>query len=203
MLNVRKKVMGLYGTNTYFIEDEDMAVLVDPAGKTEKIIEFLGNHKLIAIILTHGHLDHIKAVDDLYDKYKVPVYINYEDEQLARDCKQGQVFGLPYSPTITCPVKYLKEGLLEIGTFKFEVIFTPGHTKGSTCFKIDNYLFTGDTLFKESVGRTDLKGGSSSELKSSLRILKELDPSLIVCPGHDSMSFLQYEIDNNPYLRYL
>ncbi|MBQ6816941.1 MAG: MBL fold metallo-hydrolase, partial [Bacilli bacterium] len=75
------------------------------------------------------------------------------------------------------------------------------HTEGSVCYKIDNYLFTGDTLFRMSVGRTDLKGGDNRKLKSSLRILSQLNPELIVCPGHDSLTTLKEELESNPYLK--
>lgn len=190
----------MFGTNTYFIENENEVIVVDPAGKASKIIEILGDKKLLAILLTHGHFDHIKAVDELYNIYKIPVYINEKDEVLCRDKTQCLTFGLPYSPVVSCPIVYLKEGLLKISSFEFEVIFTPGHTKGSTCFKIDNYLLTGDTLFRNSVGRTDLKGGDDRELKSSLRIIKELDSELIICPGHEQTSTLKEELENNPFL---
>ena len=192
--------MGVFGTNTYFLENEKEVIVVDPAGKASKIREILGDKKLLAILLTHGHFDHIKAVDELYSIHKVPVYINKKDEGLCRDKNQCLTFGLPYSPAISCPLVYLNEGTLKISSFEFEVIFTPGHTKGSTCFKIENYLLTGDTLFKNSVGRTDLEGGDNRELKSSLRIIKELDPELIVLPGHEQTSTLNEELENNQFL---
>lgn len=192
--------LGSFGTNTYFIENDTEVILVDPAGKASKIIEMFGDKKLLAILLTHGHFDHIKAVDELYDTYKIPVYINEKDEALCRDKMQCLAFGLPYSPVVSCPVVHLKEGKLKISSFEFEVIFTPGHTKGSTCFKIENYLITGDTLFKNSVGRTDLKGGDDRELKASLRIIKELDPELFILPGHEEISTLKEELENNPFL---
>lgn len=201
-MEVKKICLGSFGTNTYILEIDNNVVLIDPAGKYEKFLEILNNKKLISILLTHGHFDHIKAVDGLYRLFNIPVYISKEDDELSRDKNQCLAFGLPYSPVISCPVIYLKEGMLKIGPFNFEVIFTPGHTEGSVCYKIDNYLFTGDTLFRMSVGRTDLKGGDNRKLKSSLRILSQLNPELIVCPGHDSLTTLKEELESNPYLKW-
>ena len=192
--------MGMFGTNTYMLRENDDVILIDPASKAEKLIEMLEEKRLLAVLLTHGHFDHIKAVDGLYDRYHMPVYINEADEELCRDKAQSTAFNLPFSPAVTCPVKHLKEGTMSIGPFDFEVIFTPGHTKGSVCYKFEDCIFTGDTLFAGSAGRTDLKGGDDRELKASLRILKELDEELIVYPGHEKTTVLKDEIKHNPYM---
>lgn len=199
-MKVDKLITGLFRTNTYVLEIDDKLILIDPACKAEKLYPYLQEKELLAILLTHGHFDHIKACDDLYKKYKVPIYLNKEDLYLTKDNSQGRAFGLQNVPTISVPTKDLKEGDTSIGPFNFEVIFTPGHTKGSVCFKFDDCIFTGDTLFKESVGRTDLEGGDISALKASLRILKDLDPTLIVYPGHEDISTIENEINNNPFM---
>ena len=200
-MEVERFVLGMYGTNTYMLSIDNDVILVDPASKAEKLFPVLEGKKLLAVLLTHGHFDHIKAVDGLYEKYKMPIYVHSEDERLIRDKSQRALFGLPYSPTISSPVEHLKEGSMEIGPFKFDVIFTPGHSKGSVCYAFDEYLIAGDTLFKNSVGRTDLPGGDESELRASLRVLKELNPCLKVLPGHDDVSVLEDEINNNPFMR--
>ena len=202
-MKIERYVVGIFQTNTYLLSIDNECILIDPASKAEKMIDILGERKLLAILLTHGHFDHIKAVDDLYKKYKCPVYISKEDEILSRDRTQGETFSIPIANTITVPENFLKEGLMEIGPFKFEVIFTPGHTKGSVCYRFDNELFTGDTLFKNSAGRTDLFSSSDRDLKSSLRILKSIEDNLNIYPGHDELSTLDEEKINNPYLIYI
>ncbi|MBR4470597.1 MAG: MBL fold metallo-hydrolase [Erysipelotrichaceae bacterium] len=199
MTEVITYVMGPIGTNTYLLKDGDQAILIDPAGKSEKVIEKLGDLKLIAILLTHGHFDHIKAVDGLYEKYHCPVYLHRDDEALARDKYSGAAFGL--SAYITCPITHLKEGKMEIGPFEFEVIFTPGHTPGSVIYVFEEGIFTGDTLFAGSVGRTDLEGGDERRLKESLRVFRTFDRDYRIFPGHDRETVLSYELANNWYLR--
>lgn len=191
---------GLFETNTYLLSEGDDVMLIDPASKAEKLFPLLEGKKLLAVLLTHGHLDHIKAVDGLYGKYHMPIYVNKQDEELLHDKTQGYPFGIDNSPVVNSPVNYLQEGKMNIGPFNFEVLFTPGHTKGSTCFIFDKELFSGDTLFKMSAGRTDLKGGDYSDLKHSLQLLKNLGKDYIVYPGHDESTTLSFEVENNPYM---
>ena len=200
-MNVERYVMGVFATNTYFVGDDKEVIIIDPAGKTEKVESLLQDRKPVAILLTHGHFDHIKAVDGLHKKYNCPIYLNKEDEKIARSAKQGEVFGINNSAHISSPINYLEQGPLKIGNFTFEVIFTPGHTSGSVCYQIDNCLFTGDTLFHLSCGRTDLYSGNDREMKSSLRILKELSDDLLVYPGHEDTSTLKIEKEFNPFMK--
>ena len=190
--------MGPIETNTYFLEIDDELIIIDPAGKEDKVIELIGNKKLVAILLTHGHFDHIKAVDGLYKKYKVPVYLNSADEELARDKYQGRDFNIYCY--ITCPTVEAKEGHIDIGKFSFDIIYTPGHTEGSVIYKFEKDIFTGDTLFKEGIGRTDLKGGNSNKLNSSLRVFREFEEDCLIYPGHGPASNIKYELEFNPYL---
>ena len=199
-MEVKKMVLGMFCTNTYMLTINDDVILIDPASKADKLFPLLEGKNLLAVLLTHGHFDHIKACDDLYKRYHMPIYVHEADEDLIHDKSQRVLFGLPYSPVVNSPVEHLKEGVMEIGPFKFEVLFTPGHSKGSVCYVFDEFLFSGDTLFKMSVGRTDLSGGSETELKASLRILKTLKPTLRVCPGHDDVTILEDEVKNNPYM---
>lgn len=199
-MDIKRIVCGMFETNSYMLEDGEYALLVDPASKAEKMIDLLGDKKLIGILLTHGHFDHIKAVDGLFDKYNCPIYLNKLDEELVKDKHAAESFRITNCPTVSKPITFLSEGEMNIGPFKFDVIFTPGHTEGSVCYKFENDIFTGDTLFRCSVGRTDLKGGDNSKLKSSLRIIKNISENLIVHPGHEEESSLDYERLNNPYL---
>ncbi|MCR4632865.1 MAG: MBL fold metallo-hydrolase [Erysipelotrichaceae bacterium] len=198
-MDITTFVMGPIATNTYLLTEGKEAILIDPASRADKVIEKLGDLDLKAVLLTHGHFDHIKACDGLYDKYHCPIYLNTADEQLARDKHSGAGFGLV--AYISCPIVPLKEGKMEIGPFHFEVIFTPGHTPGSVIFVFENHIFTGDTLFRGSVGRTDLKGGDAGTLKESLRIFKGFDKEYFILPGHDDPSTLSFELANNWFLR--
>ena len=200
-MKVEKYVMGVFSTNTYILEENNQVIVIDPAGKNEKVDSLIGERELVAILLTHGHFDHIKAVDGLYKKYRCPIYINETDEKIARDPKQGEVFGINNSAHISSPLTFLKQGSLKIEDFKIEVIFTPGHTGGSVCYLVDDSLFTGDTLFHLACGRTDLYSGSDKQMKSSLRLLKELDDELLVYPGHEDSSILKIEKQFNPYMK--
>lgn len=191
-------VMGPLQTNTYLLEEEGCVLLIDPAGKPEKTIDLIRDRKLCAVLLTHGHFDHIKAVDGLYAKYHCPIYIHEADEDMARNKNNGHEFGLV--SYVSCPLTHLKEGQMKIGPFEFETVFTPGHTPGSVIFRFPKAIFTGDTLFRGSVGRTDLEGGDWRRLKDSLRYFKELSGEYAIYPGHDGFSWLSEEQANNPYL---
>ena len=187
-------------TNTYILEKGNDVIIIDPACKIEKLEPYINNKNVLAVLLTHGHFDHIKTVDSLYDKYKMPIYIHKDDEYLIRDKKQSTNFGLSEVIYVSSPCMYYDEGLLKIDDFNFEVIFTPGHTKGSVIYVFNDFIFTGDTLFKNSVGRTDLDGGSQRDLNASLRVFKEFKKDYLVYPGHDDSSTLAQELINNPYL---
>lgn len=197
-MEIKTFVLGPLQTNTYLLSIDDKAILIDPASKPEKCVELLGDKKLIAILLTHGHFDHIKAVDGLYKQYKCPVYLHKDDEYLARDKKSGEEFGLV--SYISCPTIHINEGHNKIGPFEFDTIYTPGHTKGSVLYMFDDSIFTGDTLFKGSVGRTDLDGGNQSELIRSLRFFNSLNKDYYIYPGHDQPTTLSNELRYNPYL---
>ncbi|MBQ3993852.1 MAG: MBL fold metallo-hydrolase [Erysipelotrichaceae bacterium] len=198
-MEIETYVMGPIATNTYLLSEGNDVIVIDPASKPEKMIEKINGRNLLAVLLTHGHFDHIKACDGLFEKYGCPIYLHKDDEELARDKYSGADFGLV--SYISCPIEELKEGKMKIGPFEFEVIFTPGHTPGSVIFVFDHHIFTGDTLFAGSVGRTDLKGGDGRMLKESLKVFKSFNDEYFILPGHDDPSTLSFELANNWYLR--
>ena len=191
--------MGPVSTNTYLLTEGNESILIDPDGKAKKLLDILGERKLLAILLTHGHFDHIKAVDGLYDHFHCPVYLHEEDEYLARDRYAGRSFGI--TSYISCPIEKLKEGKMEIGPFSFEVIFTPGHTPGSVIYVFEDAIFSGDTLFKGSIGRTDLEGGNYRIMKQSLELFRHFTKDYQVYPGHEEATTLSEELMNNYYLQ--
>ena len=190
--------MGEVMTNTYFLIEGKEAIIIDPACKAEKAISLLEGYELKGILLTHGHFDHLNAVDGLYRKYQVPVFLHKEDEFLARDKYAGAIFGM--SAYISCPTMPIKEGKMSIGSFEFETIYTPGHTPGSVIYVFEDDIFTGDTLFHLSVGRTDLVGGNERILRDSLKAFRDFKKDYRIHPGHEAETTLEFELQYNPYL---
>ena len=197
-MEIRKLVIGQFQTNTYLLVVDNEVVIIDPVSKAERIqVQILNDERVIGILLTHGHFDHIGAVDELVELYQCPVYLHYEDYELTQDPQKN------YSQTKKIKLKSklsFYEHTLKLGRFEFNIHHTPGHTPGSVCIEFENALFTGDTLFKRSVGRTDLYRGNAQDLKQSLRLISKMDPLLKIYPGHEDESSLTEELKNNPYL---
>ncbi len=198
-LVVKNMVLGMIMTNCYiaYADVVKEAFIVDPADSADEIqlkITELGV-KPVAILLTHGHFDHIGAVDELRDKYKIKVYV-YEDEKdvMTSDANLASMIGKRMSVEAD---EYLRDlQTIIIGGEKIQVIHTPGHTKGSCCFYLpdEKVLFSGDTMFCQSFGRTDFPTGSMSQLISSIknRLLK-LDDDVKVYPGHNEETKIGFE----------
>ena len=147
------------------------------------------------ILLTHGHYDHTTAVPDLVKALPgVQVYIHQADANGAG----SQLF--PLAAQVKDLNNYDEGDTLSLGSLTIEVLHTPGHSKGSVTLKVGDVLFTGDTLFCGSCGRTDLRGGSYEEIMASLKRLGELEGDFHVCPGHDRTSTLERERKYNPFL---
>lgn len=197
---IESVIAGIYDANCYIVMDEDTkeAVILDPGGiepEIEKKVQELGA-KVKCILLTHGHVDHVSGVEYFAEKYNVPFYISEIDEEYMK--KDKYVFGeLPKANG------YLKEDdTFNIGSHVMKVLETPGHTKGGVCFLLDNkYVFTGDTLFQGSIGRTDFIGGDFGEIINSIKSkLLPLNDDVVVYPGHGPKSTIGYEKRNNMYL---
>ncbi len=199
--------VGDIGTNCYFLVNNGTkeAIVVDPGGSVpmlEKNIKSLGI-KPVAIFLTHAHYDHAHGVKDLKSLYHVPVYVHEAERELMGDpyMNVSSMFGSPenYKADV-----FLKDGQhLDTAGFSIEVMHTPGHTPGGCCyyFPENKVLISGDTLFNESVGRTDFPGGSMSQLVRGIREkLMVLPRDTAVYPGHMSHTTIGHEMDYNPFL---
>ncbi len=197
-MEIKSVKLGLYQTNCFVVSNEGKAIVIDPGSKFEKLEPLLEGLSVKAILLTHGHFDHIGIVDELYQKYQCKVYLHEEDEDMVRT---SQSYLSPRGNVkIESPIVHLKEGVIVIANMEINVIFTPGHSDGSVCFMIKNNLFSGDTLFFEDIGRTDLETSSDRKMKASIKYLMTLDENTIVYPGHGQFTTIQHELKSNPYL---
>ena len=204
---VTRVQLGEMGTNGYILYDNvsgDCA-FIDVGDYGERLKAFLKNkgiEKLKYILLTHGHFDHIKGVKKLKVDFGGEVVIHTLDSDCLYDSSKslGDFFGLSM-PSFEAD-KIVEDGdRLPFGETEFEVIHTPGHTVGSVCYKISDMLFSGDTLFCGSIGRTDFPGGSMLQMTASLKKLAKLEGNYKVYPGHDDLSDLDTERRTNLYMK--
>jgi hydroxyacylglutathione hydrolase len=163
------------------------------------------NYKLSSLLLTHSHWDHAAEVSVIKEKYNCEVYVSKEDEYRIIEPAKHTIWPLPFVIPAAKADKYALEGtLINVGNIAIDVIASPGHTEGGVCYKIEKerVIFTGDTLFNEGIGRTDLPGGDTSSLNYSIKEkLYTLADDFIIYPGHGLSSNLGYEKYNNPYIR--
>ncbi|WP_456463789.1 MBL fold metallo-hydrolase [Persephonella sp.] len=191
--------------NTIFIIDEDTkeVIVVDPGAEGERVLRELENYSLRYILATHGHIDHVGQVGLLKKNFDVPFLMSENDLFLTNnDIFPGfaQMVGADVCPE---PDRFLKEGeIISFGRFNLRVIETPGHTPGSVCFydRENSFVITGDTLFKGSIGRTDLPGGDMKQMENSLKKLMELPDNTDVIPGHGDITKIGIEKKTNPYI---
>lgn len=185
----------------------DKCIIFDPGDDFPEIDQYIERNKLtpLYILNTHGHFDHIGAVNDLKEKYNIPFYVSKRDEQIMEDsAKQAAIFGLPArkSPIID---KNVNDGdIFEIEGVKIKAIATPGHTPGGMCYLIENQniLISGDSLFYHSIGRTDFSYSDFKTLVSSIKNkLFKLPDETVVIPGHGDKTTIGFEKKNNPFLR--
>ncbi len=192
--------LGFLQANCYIVAEHDRCIAIDPGGEAEKVLALLKKEGLTldGIFLTHGHFDHVGAVEDLAKAAGCPVYLHAGDNM--GDVTMGQFFPLL---SVQLPdLRYWEDGdVIFAGNLCISVLETPGHTQGSVCLAIGNDLFTGDTLFQNSIGRTDLPGGDMAAMRQSLGILKNLDKNYTVYPGHGPKTTLDREKRVNPYMR--
>ena len=192
--------IGLYQENSYILHDNGHVLFVDPGRFAKEIASHVKEDEIAdAILLTHGHEDHTAAVDDLYDIFHCPVYMHPGDAFMVDPKNSATMFSSP----VYAPIRCFTEGKMTIGAFDLEILYTPGHSKGSVCILYRNRLFSGDTLFAGSIGRTDLEGGDDREMTASLKKLKDLPKDLWVYPGHGNATTIAQERETNPFLYYL
>lgn len=204
---IERFAVGIYAANCYVIADENKkeCIVVDPGGSPDKIIGHINKNKLktVAIVLTHGHVDHIAEADVLRKKLGAEILIHKNDSKMLEDSKLNLSNASLYNEVNFSADKLIKDKeIIKFGDIEALVIHTPGHTRGGITLKIENFLFTGDTLFQDSYGRTDLGGGNLNALHDSIiHKLFKLDGELNVLPGHGGPSSIGYEKQYNPMIR--
>ena len=193
---------GPLGSNMYYVNTDSGNYLIDPSVEPEMVSDSKIPVKPDLILITHGHFDHIYAVDRWHDLYPdVPIYIDREDMSLLNDPRGNVSEMIDGHDVYQVPVLPLDE----LKDEKVKVIKTPGHTKGGVCFIFEDndgkFIFTGDTLFAGSCGRVDFPGGSVKEMHASLMLLKELDPAFVVYPGHGPSTTIKEERGSNMFMQ--
>lgn len=199
--------LGAFATNCYIVVDESNqhCLVVDPGSEGNRLVEFLKKKGLQpeAVILTHGHGDHIGGVQAVVDEFKVPIYINKGDEEYLTngELNLSSTYGQPVK--VTGDVRLIKEAdVISLGDHTFTVIETPGHTPGGVCFYGEGLVLAGDTLFQESIGRTDFPRSSYEDLIDAVRTkLFALPDETVVYPGHGPETTIGHEKIYNPFVR--
>ena len=203
---IKQQHFGSINNNCYLITDETSgkSALVDCTEATDKMFDFIGDADLEYILLTHGHFDHIIGAKAVKEKYGAKVVISALDEPMLSSGKLSLAsFMGAEQNNVKSDIVVSDGDVIHLGSLEIKVISTPGHTKGSVCYSVENALFSGDTLFYMSCGRTDFPSGSSDEMLASLKKLKNLDGNYTVYTGHDNITDLDFERKNNPYMKLL
>jgi hydroxyacylglutathione hydrolase len=197
---LEKVVVGPLYTNCYCLSQDDKTIIVDPGGNPEKILEIIPTRTLEAIILTHAHPDHLGAISFLKNEYpECKIYLHKDDLPIYKQAGLASRFylrtGLDKLPE---PDFFLSEGKFTINHLSLTIYHTPGHSPGSICAQIKDLLFTGDTLFKNGIGRTDFPFSDKNKMKESLTKLAKLPGNLIIYPGHGEKSTLLQALERLP-----
>ena len=209
-MKIDKLILGEFKINCYVVSHNNTAFVIDPACDGENIDSYLRKNKynLVAIFLTHGHQDHIGAVDYLYNLYKCKIIAHYNDRGIITGLVPSKVLQIPSlkGVKVNSPIKYF-DG--EFNTFNIDgvivdAILTAGHTEGSVTYVLRNYkrIFSGDTVFKDSVGRYDLPTSNLAELKKSISLYKTFKDECKIHPGHGNSTTIADEKANNEFFKY-
>jgi len=200
--------LGALETNAYVLTNDETkeAIVIDPGCDPEPLLLGLEDMKVVAVLLTHAHFDHIGGLQVIRDQYQCPVYMHRNEENWL---SSPELNGSLMWPQVTGPMSFqpaehfVKQGdQLEFLGLTLDVLFTPGHSPGSVSYLVDKHLFSGDVLFRQSIGRTDLRGGDHRTLMESIHNkLFPLGDDVAVYPGHGPITTIGYEKQYNRFIR--
>lgn len=207
MIRIQSIPVGALQVNCYIVKDVDTGLIavIDPGAKTTALENLINTQKnnIKYILLTHGHFDHIGYAKELKDKTNAQLVISNADQPLLSDDNLN--LSLPFMgatmPKAEADITAVDNDTIMLGNSKITFILTPGHTKGSGCYIIDDCIFTGDTLMRLSMGRTDFPTSSDKEMMSSLARIAQITGEYKIYPGHGEFSTLSYEKNCNPYMK--
>ncbi len=195
-MEIKKLTLGSLLTNTYIVRKDKEVLIIDPGSEFEVIKQYINeDDKVLAILLTHGHFDHIGAVNDVVQEYFCDIYASSKEQALIDDPSKSF-----YDGVINYDIIHLDK-TLSLGAFDIIVHETPGHTKGGVTFEIEDVLFTGDTVVNLNVGRMDFPTGSESDMYNSIQFFKQFEKDYKIYPGHGNDSTLFTQIERNPYFK--
>ena len=206
-ISIHKITAGAFQENGYIVHGEESSdcFIIDPGDNPELYIEKIKKNGLkpIGILNTHGHIDHVHAVQPLKEEYSIPFYLHDKDKMLLGDHYQNAclMYGMIPGNIPEVDTSINDETELQIGEYNIKILHTPGHTLGGLCYQINGDIFTGDTLFKGSIGRTDLPGGDYNTLMDSLKkLITEVPGNIRVHSGHGYSTTIENEVLSNPFL---
>lgn len=208
-MNIESFIVGPFEENTYLLKNRKEAILIDPgfSNRSEllEMEEAIKETELIGILLTHAHVDHVLGLNQVLQKYEVPVYLNHSDLYLWENFEsQSAMFGIRTGGFSFIPKNLEEQHNFEIGSFVMDVLYTPGHSPDhvSLFFQDDGFVIAGDALFRESIGRTDLYRGDFDLLERSIRQkLYTLPDDTVVYPGHGPATTIGYEKEYNGFVK--
>ncbi len=203
---IHKITAGPFQENGYIVHNADSSncIIIDPGDMADSYINKIDKNNLnpVGILNTHGHIDHIHAVQPIKNHYSIPFYIHINEKMMIDHYPQGCVmYGMIPNDKPIVDNWLTDESSITIGDMKIKIIHTPGHTPGGVCYQLNGDIFTGDTIFQGSIGRTDFPGGSYNTLMDSLKLLIEKVPgNTKVHSGHGFSTTIENEILSNPFL---
>lgn len=217
-MKIEKVLVGELKTNCYVLDINNNVLVIDPGDDADKIIRVIGNRNILGVIITHYHADHFGVMDEIVRRYgvredKYNAQLNKRNAQVINENDvQLNEYNTQVETIDDAEDKYniwvldrhnMAEGINQVGEFKFEVIYTPGHKEDlvTIYFREDKVMFCGDFIFKDSIGRCDLPGGNISEMMRSIDKIKKYDKDIVIYPGHGEKTTLGYEVNNNYYFK--
>ncbi len=202
-----KTIINDFAVNTYIINENKEAYIIDPGSNYLGIIDYIDrkDFEIKGVLLTHGHFDHIIAVNQLVTKYQVKIYINEKEKAFLSNPSLNMSTQFSSKIIVNNQEKvftFNEKTKFKLGNSSIKVLETPGHTKGSVCFKYKNFLFSGDTLFKGTIGRTDLPTSNTLDIQKSIRkIVLQCSDKTVVYPGHGTATTIINEKATNPFIK--